>query len=108
MITAIRSLEQVQGGYLFGIFFAGCMLLYLLFNVMIQHNRTPIGRMVFLIGAIAAAILCDVIWTVWFYPQGEYVNRGLGGSIIGMFVWPGVLICVTLIVNFINALNAPD
>ena len=90
MVTAIYSLANVQGAEIWLVFWLVCALLYLAVCRFFRPNRTRQGRKTVWIGLLIAECLIDVIWAVLYYPNGSYLNYGIG-AVYGLLVWIPIL-----------------
>lgn len=96
MITIIRTILEFKGGEGLVLLVASllCCAAFLGLYSSLKQNRTKDRLQLGLILTLIALELTDVLWYFYFYPEGEYINHGVGGGIKAMFIlpfWLGVL-----------------
>ncbi len=100
MFTAIYALGYVVGAE---VWLAGCIVCLLAagsVSFAIPTNRGKGLLRTALCIALPAA-LCDLAWFFVYFPNGDYVNRGLA-SASGLLLYPLVLILSTVVVTAWN------
>lgn len=106
MFTLLFSMGKVVGIAAAIVFFVVVSALYFGVAWAFSWNRTVRGKKIVLLNYLLAALTVDVCWAFAFYPHGEYVNRGLGGSFGMMALFPVLLLIsgsiVTLCTYFVN------
>ena len=93
MLTIIKAMGQVTGSgiILFGSIF--CIALFVLLFIAFDSNRNKKAITIYLTILLLVFEFCDVIWLLYFFPKGNYINRGLAP--IGIFlIFP--LLCIIL------------
>jgi len=73
------------------VYFAGCMLF--------RRNRAGKGSV--LAGWLVCELVCDLLWYAFFFQNGDYVNRGIGGAAACLLL-PVLLLTAGLIVTSLN------
>ena len=68
---------------------------------MFRPNRTKAGVKAVFIGLMAAELIIDFVWAAIYYPNGSYINYGIG-AIYGLFMWIPVLTAACIFVTFRN------
>ena len=101
MLTLIYALfDGVVGMEITLIGYGLCAVLYFVICFLFRCNRSGKGRV--LIGWLVCELICDVLWYVIYYPDGYYVNYGIGGA-AGMLLWPAALVGAAAMVSSVNA-----
>ncbi len=54
-----------------------------------------------LIGLLIAEVVIDIVWAIIYYPNGTYMNYGVG-AVYGAAVWIPVLLVTFVAINTIN------
>ena len=92
MVTAIYSLSRVHGAELWLLFWLACFAAYFGISLFFKHNRTGKGIKNVLFGLLIAEVIVDLLWAIIYYPNGTYVNYGIG-AVFGVFLWiPALLV----------------
>ena len=76
-----------------------CVLLYFGLCFLFRTNR--IGKLRVLCGWLISEVLCDLFWYVCYFENGDYVNRGLAGSLACVLL-PILLGLAGLVVTALN------
>ena len=79
--------------------YAICTFLFFAVCFLFRCNRT--GKGCVIAGWMICELICDVLWYLIYYPDGNYVNHGIGGA-AGMFLWPAALTAAAILVTAIN------
>ena len=66
-----------------------------------KPNRTRNGIKTVLLGLLIAELVIDLIWAIFYYHNGSYINYGLG-AIYGLMMWIPALIITGIIVTAKN------
>lgn len=101
MFTSIYALDWVVGG---GIWLLGCVIclaIALIITFSIKANRIKKNPIVAIIGVAISGIICDVVWYLIYFPNGEYLNMGLA-SASGLLLYP---ICLAVGVTAVSIIN---
>lgn len=102
MLTLLRFLPNINGaGWILSGFLL-CTVLFFAACLSRRANRTKKGRKRLLLSLPGAEILCDLLWTLGFFPNGSYCNPGLGGAHF-LLLWPALLLAAALLVTARNA-----
>lgn len=105
MITAIYSLSLfVHGAELWLLFWFICVIAYIGICFMMKPNRTKSGIKTTLIGLLAAEVIIDIIWAIIYYPNGTYLNYGIG-AVYGLLLWIFALVITAIVVTTKNRKN---
>ena len=100
MLTVLYML--LDGIVGMGITLAGyalCVAAYFFLCFLFRCNR--MGKRKVFFGWLACELLCDVLWYLIYYPNGSYVNYGLGGA-TGSLLLPAALAAAGVLVAAIN------
>ncbi|MCG8501713.1 MAG: hypothetical protein MJB12_15115 [Firmicutes bacterium] len=93
MITIVKSMQQVTGSEIILFGSVCCAVFFILVFVIFKTNRSRKAIIIYLIALLLLFEVCDVIWLAYFFPEGEYVNRGIAP--VGPFlIFP--LFCIIL------------
>jgi len=103
MLTALVSLGHVNGAGLWLLGWVICALCYLGGCLLFSANRKR--KCAVWISLALAELLCDLCWALLYYPDGVYVNHGIGAA-YGMFLWPMLLLIAALVVTTRNIIKA--
>ena len=101
MITAIYSLSNVHGAELWLVGWVLCALFYIGGCMLVPVNRPKTCRTVVWIGLLIAEVVNDLIWALIYYPNGSYINYGVG-AVYGLFLWPLILLIAGVFVTVRN------
>jgi hypothetical protein len=101
MVTAIYSLDKINGAEIMLLGWVICGIIYLLFCLLMRENRSRQGLRNVLWYLLVSEIVTDVIWAILYYEDGSYVNYGLG-SIYGVLIWPIILLTAGTFVTIQN------
>jgi hypothetical protein len=77
MITAIRSINHFIGWEAFLIGMALCIAISILAFILFQPKRNKMSIIYYSFVQFIILEACDIIWTFYLYPNGDYVNRGI-------------------------------
>lgn len=100
MVTMIYAwLDGVQGMEITLLAYAVCVLAYFGFCFLFRANRC--GKCKVLLGWLVSEAACDVFWFLYYYQNGSYVNRGIGGA-TSCFLLPILLLAAALAVTALN------
>ena len=105
MITAIYSLANVHGAELWLVGWVGCALLYICGCMLVRQNRTKTGRSTVWVGLLIAEVVNDLLWALIYYPNGNYINYGVG-AVYGLLLWPFFLLIAGIAVTMRNIIKA--
>lgn len=101
MVTAIYSLSNVHGAELWLLFWMICLIIYVAGCFIMRPSRTRNGIKTVLLGLLIAELVIDLIWAIFYYHNGNYINYGLG-AIYGLMMWIPALIITGIIVTAKN------
>ena len=101
MITGLYGIGRFQGAALMALICLVCLLICTGIGFCFRCNRSPDGRKRFLVSLAAVAVICDVLMIMMLFPNGEYLNRGIGAA-SGMLLYPAVLCMTTAVVTAWN------
>ena len=101
MFTSMYALEWVTGANIWLIGCLLCLLVTFAIAFAIKVNRVKSNVMHSILGIVIPAILCDIVWFILYFPNGEYRNMGLA-SASGLFLYPLCLAVGLIIVSSIN------
>ncbi len=105
MIIAIYSLfKSVSSAWLVLVGVAACFVAFAAVCFVQKRNRSKSGARNTLLFALASEIICDAAWFFIYFPKGEYVNSGLGGS-VWLLMLPVLLGVSSVITSAINSKN---
>jgi len=104
MITAIYSLANVHGAELWLVGWVLCTLLYVGLCMLLSCNRRKPYRTTVWVGLLAAEVANDLLWALIYYPNGSYINYGVG-AVYGLFLWPFILFIAGIIVTTRNVIR---
>lgn len=104
MITSVYSLFHVYGAVIWLVGWAACTLFYLGGCMFMPQNRTKYGRKAMWIGLLLAEVVTDLIWWLLYYPNGSYVNHGIG-AVFGLLLWPFFLLITGIVVTTRTAVH---
>lgn len=103
MLTMLYMLlDGVVGMEICLVGYAVCVAAYFLVCFLLRPNRAGKRRIVVALGWLISELLCDVIWYLIFYQNGDYVNFGIGGA-AAMLLLPGTLFLSAVITTAVNA-----
>ena len=88
MITAIRSLGQVQGAWVWLAGWAACAVLYFALLLLPKKHRGKAGSA--FLWFLAAELVTDLAWALLYYDGSRYGNGGLQ-SAGWLLLWPAAL-----------------
>ncbi len=81
MLTMLYMLlDGVVGMEISLVGYAVCTGAYFLFCFLCKANRKRKKHIV--LGWLSCEILCDLLWYLIFYRNGDYVNYGVGGTAV--------------------------
>lgn len=101
MVTIIKFMQHVTGSeiILFGSIL--CTAFFILAFIIFKANRYKKAIITYLIILFSLFEACDIIWLVYFYPEGEYVNHGIVSA--GIFLlFPLLCIVLNTICTIVN------
>ena len=107
MISGLYAIGRVVGAEILMAGFGICAVLYGLCCFLIRENRGKKSRRRVLLGFLIAAVACDLLWFLFYFPGGEYRNYGLGG-VFAVFLWPCLLLLAGAIVTAYNAAETDE
>lgn len=91
MLTALFSLNKVNGAEIWLFAWFCCALGYFGLALLAKQHRTLTGIKNLAFWFLAAAILTDLVWALLYYDHVNYVNRGIG-AVYGFLLWPLALV----------------
>ena len=92
MLTAVRFLLDTQNGWIVSVFLVIVGAIFAGLWFLSWENRTRKGLFKLLFCFAASGLVCEIAWSRMFYPDGEYLNMGLGGTLMGLLFWPVFLL----------------
>lgn len=101
MVTAIYSLDKVNGAEVMIFGWVVCAVIYVIGCFLPKGNRSWQGCREIFWYLLASEIVTDIIWTILYYEDGHYINHGLG-SIYGVLIWPMILLAAGIFVTMQN------
>lgn len=100
MITMLYSLGHVVGADVALLGFLVCTLVYFGVCFLLPQNRKG-GKKRVLLGWGISEALFDAALCCFYYPNGSYVNHGLGGA-TACLLWPVLLLFAGLLVSALH------
>lgn len=100
MLTMLYMLlDGISGMEISLLGYAVCVAVYFLICFLFRSNRA--GKGIVFLSWLICELLCDVLWYLIFYQNGNYVNYGIGGTTV-LFLLPGTLFVAAVSVTVIN------
>jgi len=100
MITMLYAwIDGVIGMEVTLVCYAICVLVYFVLCFMFRANRICKRRVLY--GWLVCEVICDLLWYFFYFENGNYMNRGLHGSMACMLL-PFLLFVSGLIVTALN------
>lgn len=101
MITAIHSVGSVHGAEIRVIFCVLCAAAYFGICAIFSVNRGKSGMKEVILWGLVAEFATDLIWTLIYYQNGDYINYGIGAA-GGMIILPVFLAAAGIIATAKN------
>lgn len=106
MITIIKLIQQhVTGAEMILLGFLLCIGFFILVFMLFKANRNKKAITVYIIILFLLFEVFDIIWYLYFFPKGEYVNRGLA-SIHIFLIFPLLGLILNSIITVLNTNKA--
>ncbi len=99
LIMLYMLLDGIVGMGITLLGYAVCAAAYFFICFLFKANRA--GKRNVVLGWLTCELLCDVLWYLIYYPNGNYVNHGIGGA-AAMLLLPAVLFITATLTTLIN------
>ena len=90
MLFSLYTLGKINGAEVMLAGVLVCALVYLAICLLLGVGRKERGIQRVLCALLVAEAVCDVLWYVMYFPDGQYRNWGIGG-VYGAVLWPLLL-----------------
>ena len=92
MTALLLLLQQVTGAHIVFLSYWGILLVLVLLLFLRKRYKPSLPAAPCVWALLLPCAICDLIWYCYYFQDGEYVNHGLLGAVLPLFLFPLLLI----------------
>lgn len=92
MTATLLLLQQVTGAHIVFLSYWGILLALVLLLFFRKRRKPALPIASYIWALLLPCAICDVFWYCYYFQNGIYINHGLFGAVLPLFLFPLLLI----------------